>query len=65
MDILDLTKDQHLLSIRKDGECLGHIEVEGGKIVTSGFIGDNTYNNFVELIRGLQGFDIHVDNFFF
>jgi hypothetical protein len=62
---LDLTKDQHLMSIRKDGECLGHIEIENGKIVTNGFIGENTYNNFVELIYGLQGFGIRIDNFYF
>lgn len=65
MENLDLTKNQHLMSIRKDGECLGHIEIEGGSIVTSGFIGDNTYNNFVDLIWGLQGFGIEIDNFFF
>lgn len=62
---LDLTKDQHLMSIRKNGECLGHIEIENGKIVTNGFIGENTYNNFVELIKGLQGHDIAIDNFYF
>lgn len=62
---LDMSKDQHLMSIRKNGECLGHIEIEDGKIVTSGFIGNNTFDNFVDLIRGLQGFDIHIDDFFF
>jgi len=62
---LDLTKDQHLLSIMKNGKQLGHIEIENGKIVTSGYIGENTYNNFVELIYGLQGFDIAIDNFYF
>lgn len=62
---LDLTRDQHLMSIRKGGECLGHVEIEDGRIVTNGFIGDNTYNNFVELIYGLQGYDIKIDNFFF
>jgi len=62
---LDLTIDQHLMSIIKNGETLGHVEVENEKIVTSGIIGENTYNNFVELIYGLQGFDILIDNFFF
>lgn len=62
---LDLTKDQHLMSIRKDGQELGHIEIENGKITTNGYIGENTYENFVELIRGLQGFDIKIDNFYF
>lgn len=66
MENLDLTKDQHLMSIRRDdGECIGHIEIEEGKIITNGFIGENTYNNFVELIYGLQGHDIKVDEFFF
>ena len=62
---LNLEKDQHLMSIRKNGECLGHIEIENGKIVTSGVIGINTYDNFVELIKGLQGFDIAIDNFYY
>jgi len=62
---LDLTRDQHLMSIRKDNECLGHVEIKDGKIITEGFIGDNTYENFVELIYGLQGFDIEIDNFYF
>lgn len=53
------------MSIRKNGECLGHIEIENGKIVTSGVIGINTYNNFVELIKGLQGFGIAIDNFYY
>lgn len=65
MKNLDLNKDQHLMSIRIDGECLGHIEILEGKIVTEGLIGNNTYNNFVELIYGLQGFGIEIDNFFF
>lgn len=53
------------MSIRKDGECLGHIEIQDGKIVTEGMIGGNTYENFVELIYGLQGFGIAIDNFYF
>ena len=35
-----------------------------GKITTSGIIGDNQYDNFVELIKGLQGFDIKIDEFY-
>jgi len=62
---LDLTIDQHLMSIRKKGQVLGHIEIRDGKIVTEGYIGENTYNNFVELIFGLQGFDIKIDEFYF
>ena len=65
MNNLDLTKDQHLMSIRKNGECLGHVEIKNGMIVTNGFIGENTYKNFIELIKGLQGFDINMDNFYF
>lgn len=63
-DDIDFSKDQHLMSIRSKGEELGHIEIEDGKIVTNGLIGDNKYNNFVELIKGLQGFDIKIDDFF-
>ncbi len=57
-------KDQHLMSIRSNGQELGHIEIQDGKIVTDGIIGENTYENFVELIKGLQGFDIKIDNFY-
>lgn len=60
-----LQKDQHLMSIRKDNECLGHIEVSNGKLVTNGYIGENEFDNFVELIKHLQGFNIHIDNFYF
>ena len=62
---LDLRKDQHLMSIMQKGERLGDIEIKDGKIITYGVIGENTYNNFVELIYGLQGFDIKIDNLYF
>lgn len=62
---LDLSKNQHLMSICVNGNEMGHVEIEDGKIVTNGLIGENSYDNFVELIRGLQGFDIKIDNFFF
>ena len=62
---LDLSYDQHLMSIRSNGNEMGHVETENGKIVTNGYIGENTYDNFVELIRGLQGFGIKIDDFFF
>lgn len=62
--MIDLTRDQHLFSIRKEGKLLGHIEIKEGKLFTTGFIGENTYDNFVELIKGLQGFDIEIDNFY-
>jgi hypothetical protein len=65
MEKLDLTRDQHLMSIRSNGKEIGHIEIKDGKIVTNGYIGENTYDNFVELIHGLLGFDIKIDDFFF
>jgi hypothetical protein len=61
---LDLSRDQHLMSIRKDGKRLGDIEIVDGKITTSGFIGENTYENFVELIKGLWGYGISIENFY-
>jgi len=63
MGTLDLTKDQVLLSIRKDGQC-SYVECKDGKLTTDGFVGDNTYDNFVELIKGLQGHDINIDDFY-
>lgn len=66
METLDLSKDQHLMSIRTNGEEIGGVEIVDGKITTYGQIGEgNTYENFVELIQGLQGFGISVDDFFF
>ncbi len=62
---IDFSKDQHLLSIISKGQELGHVEIENGKLVTNGMIGENVYENFVELIRGLQGFDIKIDDFYF
>jgi hypothetical protein len=61
---IDFSRDQHLMSIRKDGREIGSIEAKGGKLVTSGEIGDNEYANFVEMIKGLWGHGIHIDNFF-
>ena len=61
---LDLQRDQHLMSIRKNGERMGDIEIVDGKITTSGIIGNNQYDNFVELIKGLQGFNIKIDEFY-
>ena len=63
-DKLDLQRDQQLFSIRQNGECIGYIEIVEGKITTSGIIGYNQYDNFVELIKGLQGFDIKIDDFY-
>lgn len=63
-DKIDLQRDQHLMSIRQNNERIGDIEIVDGKITTSGFIGNNQYENFVELIKGLQGFDIKIDEFY-
>lgn len=66
MKDLDLTKDQHLMSIRSNGEEMGGVEIKDSKITTYGMIGDgNEYENFVDLIYGLQGFGIKIDDFFF
>ncbi len=60
----ELQKDQNIFSIRKNGEVLGYIESKDGKIVTTGFIGENTYESLTDFIKGLQGFDIAIDNFY-
>jgi hypothetical protein len=60
----ELEKDQLIFSIRKNGEVLGYIESQNGKFVTSGMIGENEYETLTELIRGLYGFGIEIDNFF-
>lgn len=60
---IDLSKDQTIMSIRSDGR-VAYIETKDGKIVTNGFVGENEYENFVELIKGLQGFDIKIDQFY-
>lgn len=60
---LDLSKDQILMSILSDGR-VAYIEIKNGIIVTNGFVGENKYENFVELIKGLQGFDIKIDQFY-
>ena len=61
---LDLTKDQHLMSIRSNGQVMGHVEIVDGKITTTGLIGENQYENFVDLIRGLWGHGIKIDDFY-
>lgn len=60
---LNLSKDQIIMSIRSDGR-VAYIETKDGKIVTNGFVGENEYENFIELIKGLQGFDIKIDQFY-
>lgn len=64
MGNIDLNINQLLFTIRQDNKEIGSIEVLDGEIVTSGMIGENTYNDFVELIKGLQGFDIRIDDFY-
>ena len=63
-DNLNLQRGQHLMSIRQNGKRIGDIEIDDGKITTNGIIGDNQYDNFVELIKGLQGFNIKIDEFY-
>lgn len=61
----ELKANSFIFSIRKNGECIGYIETDNEcNLVTSGQIGECTYRNFIELIKGLQGFDIHIDNFY-
>ncbi len=64
MSNINFNIDQPLFSIRKDGEVLGYIEAKDSKLVTEGIIGENTYDNFVDLIKGLYGFGISIDNFY-
>ena len=61
--------EEVLFSIRKDGECLGYISQNKdiySKVtyITEGFIGENTYESLQDLIYGLQGFNIAIDNFY-
>lgn len=61
----ELKANSFIFSIRKNGEVLGYIETDNDcNLITSGEIGENTYPDFIELIKGLQGFDIHIDNFY-
>lgn len=62
-DKLDL-RDRHLMSIIKNHTKIGDIAIVDGKITTSGIIGDNHYDNLIELIKALQGFDIKIDEFY-
>ena len=65
METINLQIDQHLMSIIKNGERICDIEIVDGKITTtSGIFGYNQYENFIELIKGLQGFDIKIDEFY-
>lgn len=61
---INLEIDQNIFTIIKDGEILGYISAKDGKIVTEGIIGENTYDDFVGLIKGLYGFGISIDNFY-
>jgi hypothetical protein len=64
METIDFNKDQMLFSIRKNNDFVGYIETVNGKLTTSGAIGENQYDNFVELLKGLQGHDISFDNLY-
>ena len=65
LENIDFSINQYLGSIIIDGITLGYIEIEDNKIVTGGFIGNNKYSNWIQLIYGLQGFGIAIDNFYF
>ena len=66
MENLDLYYNQNLITIIKDKENLGYISAEDGFFVTSGVIGkNNKYSNFIDLLKSLQGLDIHLDNLYF
>lgn len=65
VEAINFDLNQHLMSIMSNGQEMGDIEIKDGKIITSGIIGENTYDDFVELIKGLQGFNIKIDDFFF
>ncbi len=69
---IDFNKNQPLLSIRprrEDGRLdvdnVSHISIEDGELVTEGPVGEGRYENFVELIHGLQGKGIAIDDFYF
>jgi hypothetical protein len=62
---IDLYYNQHLMSIRSNGKEMGDVYVKDGKICTEGYVGEHEYTNFVDLIHGLQGFGIKIDDFFF
>jgi hypothetical protein len=54
------------ITIFQNGEALGYICVyDDGIISTSGIIGENEYANLVDLFKGLQGFNIKIDDIFF
>jgi hypothetical protein len=63
-NLKELEKDQNIFSIIKNGEVLGYIESKNGKFITEGVIGENEYETLTELIRGLYGFGIEIDNFY-
>lgn len=60
----ELEKDQVIFSIRKNGQVLGYISSQDGKFVTEGIIGENIYESLTDLIKGLCGFGIEIDNFY-
>lgn len=53
-----------ILIIRKEGLLLAEIYATDNGFATSGMVGDNEYANLVDLMYGLQGFGIAIDDFF-
>lgn len=62
---LDLNKNQFLFSIRIEGYPPCYVETKDGLIVTDGWIGYNEYENFIQLLFGLQGHGIDIDKHIF
>lgn len=67
MENIDMSKDQHLMSIRLRNDNMKHIgdiEIKNSNIITTGEVGNKVYNNFVELLKGLQGYGISMDDLY-
>ena len=52
------------ISFKLNG-CWCFITKEDDVYVTTGRIGNNIYSSLAEVLQGLQGFNINIDNLFF
>lgn len=52
------------LEIMQNGQAIGIVNILDDEIITSGMIGYNSYANFGQLLYGLQGFNICIDDIF-
>ena len=59
-----MSLDKDILTIRKDGKYFAHVTLEQDIYVTWGNIGENKYNNLIDVLKSLDGFDIHLDDIF-